>query len=138
MSRFGSIVAQVAEVSLARGAPRVHRVTCAVDCGTVVNPDIVAQQMESSVVFALSAALHGRIDIEGGVVQQTNFPGYPLVGAGAGARGRYMAGGQRSIPRRRRRAWRAAAGAGSGECALHAQRKASPLPAAHCVSVTKT
>lgn len=76
---FGSIVAQVAEVSLARGAPRVHRVICAVDCGTVINPSIVAQQMEGSVVFALSAALNGRIDIEGGVVQQTNFPGYPLV-----------------------------------------------------------
>jgi isoquinoline 1-oxidoreductase beta subunit len=45
----------------------------------VVNPDTVAQQMESSVVFALSAALHGRIDIVGGVVQQTNFPNYPLL-----------------------------------------------------------
>jgi len=76
---FGSIVAQVAEVSLQGGMPRVHRVTCAVDCGTVVNPNIVAQQMESSVVFALSAALHGRIDIEAGVVRQANFPSYPLV-----------------------------------------------------------
>ena len=76
---FGSIVAQVAEVSLEMGAARVHRVTCAVDCGTVVNPGIVAQQMEGSVVFALSAALYGRIDIEAGVVQQTNFPSYPLV-----------------------------------------------------------
>lgn len=77
---FGTIVAQVAEVSLERGAARVHRVTCAVDCGIVVNPDIVAQQMEGSVVFALSAALYGRIDIEAGVVQQTNFPSYRLVG----------------------------------------------------------
>lgn len=77
---FGTIVAQVAEVSLQGGVPRVHRVTCAVDCGTVVNPNIVSQQMESSVVFALSAALHGRIDIEGGVVQQTNFRTYLLVG----------------------------------------------------------
>ena len=76
---FGSIVAQVAEVSLQGGLPRVHRVTCAVDCGTVVNPNIVAQQMESSVVFALSAALYGRIDIHGGVVQQSNFPSYPVV-----------------------------------------------------------
>ena len=76
---FGSIVAQVAEVSLQGGLPRVHRVTCAMDCGTIVNPNIVAQQMESSVVYALSAALHGRIDIEQGVVQQTNFPTYPLV-----------------------------------------------------------
>lgn len=76
---FGSIVAQVAEVSVKSGVPRVHRVTCAIDCGTVVNPGIVAQQMEGSVVFAISAALHGRIDIADGVVQQTNFPSYPLL-----------------------------------------------------------
>ena len=76
---FGSIVAQVAEISLAQGALRVHRVVCAIDCGTVVNPGIVAQQMEGSVVFALSAALHGRIDIQGGAVQQSNFPSYPVV-----------------------------------------------------------
>lgn len=76
---FGSVVAQVAEVSVSGGIARVHRVTCAIDCGTVVNPDIVAQQMEGSVVFALSAALHGRIDILDGVVQQTNFPSYPLL-----------------------------------------------------------
>ncbi len=76
---FGSIVAQVAEVSQEAGVPRVHRVVCAMDCGVVVNPGIVAQQMESSVVFALSAALYGRIDIEGGVVQQGNFPSYPVV-----------------------------------------------------------
>lgn len=76
---FGSIVAQVAEVSLVQGQIRVHRVVCAIDCGTVVNPDTVAQQMESGVVFALSAALYGRIDIVGGVVQQSNFPDYPLL-----------------------------------------------------------
>ena len=76
---FGTIVAQVAEVSLEGGKPRVHRVVCALDCGTVVNPNIVAQQMESSVVFALTAALYGRIDIHEGVVQQGNFPTYPMV-----------------------------------------------------------
>jgi isoquinoline 1-oxidoreductase beta subunit len=76
---FGSIVAQIVEVSLQDGKPRVHRVVCAVDCGTVINPGIVAQQMESAVVFALSAALHGRIDIQKGVVQQANFPSYPMV-----------------------------------------------------------
>ncbi len=76
---FGSIVAQVAEVSVQNGRPRVHRVVCAMDCGTVVNPGIVAQQMESAVVFALTAALHGRIDIQGGVVQQSNFPSYPIA-----------------------------------------------------------
>ena len=76
---FGSIVAEVAEVSLQNGKPRVHRVVCAIDCGTVVHPQTVAQQMESSVVFALTAALHGRIDIHDGVVQQGNFPSYPML-----------------------------------------------------------
>ena len=76
---FGSIVAQVAEVSLEQGQIRVHRVVCAIDCGTVVNPDTVAQQMESSVIYGLSAALFGQIDIVGGEVQQSNFPSYPMV-----------------------------------------------------------
>ncbi len=76
---FGSIVAQVAEVSLANGQIRVHRVVCAIDCGTVVNPGTVAQQMESSVVYALSAALFGQIDIVGGVVQQSNFADAPML-----------------------------------------------------------
>jgi isoquinoline 1-oxidoreductase subunit beta len=76
---FGSIVAQVAEVSLEGGKPRIHRVVCAIDCGTVVNPGIVAQQVESSVVFGLTAALYGRIDIVQGQVQQTNFPSYRML-----------------------------------------------------------
>ena len=76
---FGSIVAQVAEVSIKDGVPRVHRVVCAIDCGTVVNPGTVAQQVESSVNFALTAALYGKIDIQAGVVQQNNFTNYPLV-----------------------------------------------------------
>ncbi|TAH10572.1 MAG: xanthine dehydrogenase family protein molybdopterin-binding subunit [Curvibacter sp.] len=76
---FGSIVAEIAEVSLKDGVPRVHRVVCAIDCGTVINPDTVAQQMESAVIFGLTAALYGKIDIQDGVVQQTNFPTYPMV-----------------------------------------------------------
>ena len=81
---FGTIVAQVMEVSLdSKGWPRVHRVVCAVDCGTVVNPQIVAQQMEGAVVFGLTAALLGRIDIRDGVVQQGNFPDYPMLGLAA-------------------------------------------------------
>lgn len=76
---FGSVVAQVVEVSLEKGVPRVHRVVCALDCGTVVNPQIVAQQMESAVVFGLTAALYGRIDIHDGAVQQGNFPDYPML-----------------------------------------------------------
>ncbi len=76
---FGSIVAQVAVVSLAGGALRVHRVVCAIDCGTVINPGIVAQQMEGAVVFALTAALYGKIDIYAGEVQQKNFPEYGML-----------------------------------------------------------
>ena len=76
---FGSIVAQVAECSVERGRVRVHRVVCAADVGTVVNPGIVAQQMESGVIFGLTAALYGRIDIDGSVVQQSNFPDYPML-----------------------------------------------------------
>ncbi|HEV7915597.1 MAG TPA: xanthine dehydrogenase family protein molybdopterin-binding subunit [Albitalea sp.] len=76
---FGSIVAEVVEVSLANGRPKLHRVVCAADIGTVVNPGIVAQQMEGAVMFGLSAALYGRIDIAGGVVQQSNFPNHPVA-----------------------------------------------------------
>lgn len=76
---FGSIVAEVAEVSLVDGKPRVHRVVCAADIGTVVNPGIVAQQMESAVIYGLGAALWGRIDIEAGVVKQNNFPNHPVL-----------------------------------------------------------
>jgi isoquinoline 1-oxidoreductase beta subunit len=76
---FGSIVAQVAEVSLERGQVRVHRVVCAIDCGTVVNPAIVAQQVEGAVIYGLTAALHGKLDIRAGRVQQRNFPDYPLL-----------------------------------------------------------
>lgn len=71
---FGSIVAQVAEVSLGPDrAIRVHRVVCAVDCGMPVNPNLIAQQMESGIVFGLSAALYGEIGFDDGRVQQSNF-----------------------------------------------------------------
>jgi isoquinoline 1-oxidoreductase beta subunit len=76
---FGSIVAQVLEVSLQDGKARVHKVVCAVDCGTAINPGLVAQQMESAVIFGLTAALYGRIDITEGVVQQRNFDSYPML-----------------------------------------------------------
>jgi isoquinoline 1-oxidoreductase beta subunit len=77
---FGSVVAQVAEVSLgAGGAIRVHRVTCGVDCGLAIHPDGVAQQMESGVVFGLTAALFGDVRIEAGRVMPSNFDGYRLL-----------------------------------------------------------
>ena len=76
---FGSIVAQVAEVSVEGGAVRVHRMTCAIDCGFAVNPAGVIAQMESAVAFGLSAALHGEIGIERGGAVQSNFDDYRLL-----------------------------------------------------------
>jgi len=76
---FGSYVAEVAEVSIDSGAIRVHRVTCAVDCGVVVNPAGVIAQMESGIAFGLSAALSGAIDIKDGRVQQSNFHDYQVL-----------------------------------------------------------
>lgn len=76
---FGSVVAQVVEVTKHAGKPRVRRVVCAIDCGTVVNPGIVVRQMEGCIVFGLTAALWGRIDIVDGEVRQKNFPDQPLL-----------------------------------------------------------
>jgi len=76
---FGSFVAQVAEVSIESGRIRVHRVTCAVDCGIAVNPATIEAQMESGIVYGLGAALHGEITLKGGRVQQSNFHDYPVL-----------------------------------------------------------
>ncbi len=76
---FGSFVAQVAEVSVANGRIRVHRVVCAVDCGVCINPEGVRAQMESGIVYGLSAALHGELSLKGGRVQQSNFHDYPVL-----------------------------------------------------------
>lgn len=77
---FGSTIAQIAEVSVsADGQPHVHRVVCAVDCGIVVNPDTVRAQMESGIVYGLSAALYGEITFKDGRVQQSNFHDYPVL-----------------------------------------------------------
>jgi isoquinoline 1-oxidoreductase beta subunit len=76
---FGTVVAQVAEVRLAGGRPVVERVTCAVDCGIAVNPDIVRQQMEGGILFGLSAALGNAITLTDGRVDQRNFDTYPTL-----------------------------------------------------------
>lgn len=76
---FGSHVAQVAEISIEDGAVRTHRVVCAVDCGTVINPGIVIAQMEGGVAYGLSAALNGEITLAAGRVEQTSFHDYPVV-----------------------------------------------------------
>jgi isoquinoline 1-oxidoreductase subunit beta len=76
---FGSIVAHVAEVSIDQGHIRVHAVTCAVDCGAVLNPLGVDAQMQGAIVFGLSAVLHGKLTIKGGQVQESNFHDYPML-----------------------------------------------------------
>ena len=73
---FDSYVAEIAEVSIENGKIRVHRVISAVDCGIVVNPDGVQQQIEGAIVYGLSAALHGAITLEKGRVVQSNFHDY--------------------------------------------------------------
>jgi isoquinoline 1-oxidoreductase beta subunit len=77
---FATYLAQVAEVEVSKdGAVRVRRVVCAVDCGTVVNPDTVRAQIQSAVVFGISAALHGEITLKDGRVRQSNFHDYPVL-----------------------------------------------------------
>ena len=81
MEGYATRIAQVAEISVDGGAPRVHRIVCAVDCGQMVNPRIVESQIESGIVFGLTEALWGEITIANGVVQQTNFDGYRVLRA---------------------------------------------------------
>lgn len=76
---FDSVVGEVVEVSLEDGKARIERIVCVVDCGIAVNPDVVRMQAESAIVFALSAALHGKITIEDGAVVQNNFDDYPVL-----------------------------------------------------------
>jgi isoquinoline 1-oxidoreductase beta subunit len=77
---FDSFVAQVAEVEVAAdGRVRVHRVVCAIDCGTVMNPDTVVAQMESGIVFGLSATLFGEVPIRRGRAAVSHFNDYPVL-----------------------------------------------------------
>src|SRR6185436_4905956 len=77
---FASYMAQVAEVEVADdGKVRVKRVVCAVDCGTVVNPDTVQAQIQSAIIFGISAALHGEITLKDGRVEQANFDSYQVL-----------------------------------------------------------
>ncbi|WPB75835.1 molybdopterin cofactor-binding domain-containing protein [Archangium violaceum] len=76
---MNTVVAQVAEVSVENGRPRVHRFTCAVDCGLVINPDGATAQVEGGITMALSSALSERITIKNGQVEAENFYDYPLL-----------------------------------------------------------
>lgn len=77
---FASYVAQVAEVSVGKdGWPKIHRIVCAIDCGQVVNPDTVKAQMESCIIFGLTAALYGEITLKNGRIEQRNFYDYKML-----------------------------------------------------------
>ena len=77
---FGSYLAQIAEVEVSKdGAVRLRRVVCAMDCGTVVNPDTVQAQLQSGVIFGATAALYGEITLKDGRIEQSNFDTYPVL-----------------------------------------------------------
>lgn len=76
---FGTVVAQVAEVSVQGGNLRVRRVVCAVDCGIAIAPNQIAAQIEGGVCFGLGAALYGRITLDHGLPQETNFDAYRVL-----------------------------------------------------------
>ena len=75
----GTVVAEVAEVSVVRGEVKVHRVVAAVDCGPYVNPDTIEAQVEGAIVYGLTVALKGEITVAGGRVEQANFDAYPMM-----------------------------------------------------------
>jgi isoquinoline 1-oxidoreductase beta subunit len=80
LSAFGSFLAAVAEVAVdENGEVRVQRLTCAVDCGLLVNPDTVVAQIQGGMIFGLTATLYGAITLEGGRVQQANFNDYRML-----------------------------------------------------------
>ena len=80
MDGYDAYLAVISEISLgADGEVRVHKVTAAVDLGVIVNPEIVEQQIQSSIIMAMATALKHSITVEGGKVQQANFNTYPLV-----------------------------------------------------------
>lgn len=76
---FASFVAQVVEVSVMNGKLKLHKVYCAIDCGLAVNPNGVKAQMESGIIYGLTAALYGEISFKNGEVQQRNFHDYQML-----------------------------------------------------------
>ena len=79
---FGSFVAELVEVSLKDGKLKCEHVTCVVDCGLAVNPDIIKTQVEGSIGFALAAALYGEINIDKGTIRESNFHDYRVLRMG--------------------------------------------------------
>jgi isoquinoline 1-oxidoreductase subunit beta len=79
MSGYDTYLAQVAEVSVQNNQLKIHKIVCVIDCGQMVNPSIVEAQAQGSIVFGLTAALFGEINIANGRVQEQNFDGYRML-----------------------------------------------------------
>ena len=76
---FGTVVAEIAEISVENGEPKVHRVVCAVDCGIAINPDSVRAQMEGGIGFGLGAVLKSKLTLDKGRIVEGNFDGYEVL-----------------------------------------------------------
>ena len=128
---FGSIVAEVAEVSVEGGNVRVHKVWCAIDCGFAANPGGVIAQMESGINYGLTAALYGEITFANGQVEQSNFHDYQILRMNEAPGDRSAHHQQRRGDGRRRRARHAADRAGRGERDFRGDWQARPQAADH-------
>jgi isoquinoline 1-oxidoreductase beta subunit len=108
MSGYDTYIAQVAEVSVEGNKLKVHRIVCAIDCGQMVNPTIVHQQAEGSIVFGLTAALFGEVNIANGRVKEQNFDDYRMLRMNETPADRGVRRGQHRETRRHGRAGRRA------------------------------
>jgi isoquinoline 1-oxidoreductase beta subunit len=79
MEAYGTVLGEMAEVSINAGAVKVHRIVCVVDCGQMVNPKIIESQVEGGIIFGLCSTLWGDVTINAGEVQQTNFNSYRVL-----------------------------------------------------------
>ena len=130
---FGTYLSEVAEVEVAKdGSVTVKRVVCAVDCGQVVNPDTVRAQLESGVIFGITAALYGEITLKDGRVEQSNFDNYRMLRIGPGAQDRGVYRRERRSARRHGRARHVRTRAGGGKRHLRRNRQTAAQAAPGC------
>ena len=128
---FDTFVAQVAEVSMRNGKVKVERVVCAVDCGVPVNPDVIRAQMEGCIGFALGALYYSEIELKAGRAVQRNFDTYRSLRIHEMPKVEVHIVPEHRKADRRRRAGRASAGTGRGQCRRQTGRAARAPPAVH-------
>ena len=131
MEGYTSLIAQIAEISVTGGELKVHKITCVVDCGQMVNPRIVESQIESGIVFGLTAALWGDITISAGRVQRDQFQYLSVAARQRDARARRDPHPERRCSRRDRRIGGRARGAGDLQRHIQRDGRAAPIAADH-------